>query len=164
MLIIGLIFSKNKLYSELFIETNLFVITGDTMQMQIPSLPSSSQALSGKTFLCFYLLNCSQKRKPASWIRTVCILLLLWSILLHESNCSSKQIWCFVFSDVLREALGLQQNQLAPFVYQMRMLGYPPGWMEEAKAETSGLAMYDKEGKGKYFVEASRKNDIWNWL
>ncbi|KAJ8312797.1 hypothetical protein KUTeg_010170 [Tegillarca granosa] len=29
----------------------------------------------------------------------------------------------------------------------MRVMGYPPGWLEDAKVQTSGLAMFDKDGK-----------------
>ena len=54
------------------------------------------------------------------------------------------------YSEELQEALGLRKNQLPPFIYQMRICGYPPGWLDDAKAETSGLAMYHKGGKGKY--------------
>lgn len=49
-------------------------------------------------------------------------------------------------SDGLREALGLRKNQLPPFIYHMRLLGYPPGWLEEAKFVHSNLAMFDSEG------------------
>ncbi|CAG9864207.1 unnamed protein product [Phyllotreta striolata] len=47
----------------------------------------------------------------------------------------------------LREALGIDKNQLPPYIYQMRMLGYPPGWLEEAKFVYSNLAMFDPDGK-----------------
>nr|XP_023024758.1 zinc finger CCHC domain-containing protein 8 homolog [Leptinotarsa decemlineata] len=50
-------------------------------------------------------------------------------------------------SDGLREALGLRKNQLPPYIYQMRLLGYPPGWLEEAKFIHSNLKMFDSEGK-----------------
>nr|CAI5831335.1 unnamed protein product [Callosobruchus analis] len=50
-------------------------------------------------------------------------------------------------SDSLRDALGLRKNQLPPYIYQMRLLGYPPGWLEEAKFVYSDLAMFDAEGK-----------------
>ncbi|KAJ8918642.1 hypothetical protein NQ315_013148 [Exocentrus adspersus] len=50
-------------------------------------------------------------------------------------------------SDKLREALGLRKHQLPPFIYSMRILGYPPGWLEEAKFFHSNLAMFDTEGK-----------------
>lgn len=53
------------------------------------------------------------------------------------------------FSNSLREALGLQQNQLPSYIYMMRQLGYPPGWLEATVQHTSGLAMFDRHGKGK---------------
>ncbi|KAL4224071.1 Zinc finger CCHC domain-containing protein 8 [Mactra antiquata] len=50
-----------------------------------------------------------------------------------------------VISDTLREALGLKPHQLPLHIYMMRILGYPPGWMEEAKS-APGLSMFDKDG------------------
>ncbi|XP_041347941.1 zinc finger CCHC domain-containing protein 8-like [Gigantopelta aegis] len=50
-------------------------------------------------------------------------------------------------SDDLREALGLASNQLPSYIYRMRMLGYPPGWLAEAQMDTSGLVIFDKHGK-----------------
>lgn len=47
----------------------------------------------------------------------------------------------------LRKALGLHSDQLPLFIYKMRVMGYPPGWLEDAKVQTSGLAMFDKDGK-----------------
>lgn len=35
---------------------------------------------------------------------------------------------------------------LPPWIYQMRVLGYPPGWLEEAKVFYSNLDMFDAEG------------------
>ena len=52
------------------------------------------------------------------------------------------------FSDNLREALGISANQIPVYVYRMRMLGYPPGWLEHAKKQVSGLVLFDKHGKG----------------
>lgn len=54
----------------------------------------------------------------------------------------------FLFSDNLREALGLKNNQLPLFIYNMRVIGYPPGWMNEAVFEKSGLSLFDSDGKG----------------
>ena len=45
-------------------------------------------------------------------------------------------------SKKLREALGLRHNQLPPYVYRLRELGYPPGWLREAQIRHSGLALY----------------------
>ncbi|KAL1490956.1 hypothetical protein ABEB36_011625 [Hypothenemus hampei] len=46
----------------------------------------------------------------------------------------------------LRKALRLKKNQLPCYIYQMRKLGYPPGWLEEAKYEASPLAVFDIDG------------------
>lgn len=59
------------------------------------------------------------------------------------------------FSSQLREALDLRKNQLPPFIYQMRTLGYPPGWLEEAKFVHSNLDMFDTEGRA--VRQANRK-------
>lgn len=48
-------------------------------------------------------------------------------------------------SDNLREALGLCGQDAPPFIYRMRMLGYPPGWVPGD--QDSGIVLYGKEGK-----------------
>lgn len=50
-------------------------------------------------------------------------------------------------SDKLKDALGLRKNELPLHIYRMRLLGYPPAWLEEAKIQHSGLALYDSKGK-----------------
>uniref|UniRef100_A0A2M4CJ76 Putative agap005070-pa-like protein n=2 Tax=Anopheles darlingi TaxID=43151 RepID=A0A2M4CJ76_ANODA len=50
-------------------------------------------------------------------------------------------------SDHLREALGLGSRDLPFHIYRMRMLGYPPGWLEEAKVTYSGLQLFDSNGE-----------------
>lgn len=45
----------------------------------------------------------------------------------------------------LRNALGLRSKELPIHIYRMRMLGYPPGWLEHAKVSGSGLSMFDSE-------------------
>ncbi|KAK3927489.1 Zinc finger CCHC domain-containing protein 8-like protein, partial [Frankliniella fusca] len=50
-------------------------------------------------------------------------------------------------SKKLQRALGLQRNQLPRHIYRMRMLGYPPGWVEEAKVTHSGLTLFDSQGE-----------------
>jgi len=55
---------------------------------------------------------------------------------------------CSMHSDNLRAALGIKLNQLPPYIYQMRVFGYPPGHLESARQETSGLAMFGKHGLG----------------
>ncbi|XP_078410255.1 zinc finger CCHC domain-containing protein 8 [Cetorhinus maximus] len=48
-----------------------------------------------------------------------------------------------VISVELKEALGMTDETLPPFIYRMRRLGYPPGWLLETQQENSGLALYD---------------------
>ncbi|XP_055511675.1 zinc finger CCHC domain-containing protein 8 [Leucoraja erinacea] len=48
-----------------------------------------------------------------------------------------------VISAELKEALGITDETLPPFIYRMRQLGYPPGWLLETQQENSGLALYD---------------------
>ncbi|CAH1801702.1 unnamed protein product [Owenia fusiformis] len=50
-------------------------------------------------------------------------------------------------SENLRGALGLRDIEVPPWIYQMRMMGYPPGWLKEAECQTSGISMFDKHGK-----------------
>ncbi|KAK6638353.1 hypothetical protein RUM44_008782 [Polyplax serrata] len=49
-------------------------------------------------------------------------------------------------SKKLRNALSLRSDQQPSFIYRMRVLGYPPAWLEEAKVSHSGVAMYDTTG------------------
>lgn len=48
-----------------------------------------------------------------------------------------------IMSQDLLDALGITVNTLPPFIYRMRELGYPPGWLKEAEMENSGLMLYD---------------------
>ncbi|XP_046636742.1 zinc finger CCHC domain-containing protein 8 homolog [Daphnia pulicaria] len=48
-----------------------------------------------------------------------------------------------VISRELREALGLRSSEIPLHIYQMRILGYPPGWIEHIKEYSSGLEMID---------------------
>lgn len=50
-------------------------------------------------------------------------------------------------SDDLRKALGLRNKELPEYIYRMRILGYPPGWLEEAKIFHSGITMFDSKGR-----------------
>lgn len=56
----------------------------------------------------------------------------------------------------LKEALGLRNNELPPYIYRMRVLGYPPGWVEEAFESQSELSLFDSNGK---MVGTSKKNE-----
>lgn len=50
-------------------------------------------------------------------------------------------------SENLRDALGLDDNELPPYIYKMRSLGYPPGWIAEFQEKSSDLCLFDIEGK-----------------
>ena len=45
-------------------------------------------------------------------------------------------------TDCLKSALGLRKGEIPFYFYRMRKLGYPPGWLEEAKVTDSGIALY----------------------
>lgn len=53
-----------------------------------------------------------------------------------------------ISSNNLRQALGINSTELPPYIYQMRIVGYPPGHLENAKRRFSGLTMFDKNGLG----------------
>lgn len=42
----------------------------------------------------------------------------------------------------LKDALGLRKRELPLYIYKMRLYGYPPGWLEEAKVSHSGLSLF----------------------
>jgi zinc finger CCHC domain-containing protein 8 len=50
----------------------------------------------------------------------------------------------------LRKALGLQDNQLPMYIYNMRRCGYPPGWLREARVKKSGLQVFHDNEEGMY--------------
>ncbi|XP_073972645.1 zinc finger CCHC domain-containing protein 8 homolog isoform X1 [Rhodnius prolixus] len=50
-------------------------------------------------------------------------------------------------SEKLKEAVGLKKDTLPRYIYNMRRLGYPPGWLEEAKISHSGINMLDSNGE-----------------
>ncbi|XP_044755169.1 uncharacterized protein LOC123314116 [Coccinella septempunctata] len=52
-----------------------------------------------------------------------------------------------VISENLRIALGLNKNELPNHIYRMRCLGYPPGWLEEAKVSPSDLTLFNIDGE-----------------
>lgn len=50
-------------------------------------------------------------------------------------------------SESLRQALGLRSRELPLYIYKMRLYGYPPGWLEDAKIAHSGLTLFNAEVK-----------------
>lgn len=49
-------------------------------------------------------------------------------------------------SKKLKKALGLQPKELPPFIYRMRQLGYPPGWLLDARVGHSGISLFGHDG------------------
>lgn len=47
----------------------------------------------------------------------------------------------------LRNALDVEHSELPFFTYRMRILGYPPGWLQDAEIEESGLEIYGLDDK-----------------
>ena len=50
-------------------------------------------------------------------------------------------------SDKLREALGLRKDEAPKYIYLMRELGYPPGWLKHAEIQSSGISLYHEGRK-----------------
>ena len=66
----------------------------------------------------------------------------------HEDQTKREQyqhIKPGVISSKLREALNVSEHDLPPFIYRMRMIGYPPGWVPSN--DDSGIVVYGAEGK-----------------
>lgn len=53
-------------------------------------------------------------------------------------------------SGELLEALGLPENGIPVHVYRMREIGYPRGWIDEAKVEYSGISIFTAPNKCNY--------------
>lgn len=78
---------------------------------------------------------------------TVRIILKHWnSVCFHPNKKVFRLPFFFILSEELQDALGVTDKSLPPFIYRMRQLGYPPGWLKEAELENSGLALYDGKG------------------
>lgn len=50
-------------------------------------------------------------------------------------------------SNTLLDALGVPENGIPVHIYKMREIGYPRAWIEEAKEEYSGIAIYTAPDK-----------------
>ncbi|XP_076363323.1 uncharacterized protein LOC143253395 isoform X2 [Tachypleus tridentatus] len=60
----------------------------------------------------------------------------------------------------LQRALDLRPNQLPPYIYRMRILGYPPGWLKEAEIKSSGLMLYGSDGKAIHHDENIEDGEV----
>jgi zinc finger CCHC domain-containing protein 8 len=63
-------------------------------------------------------------------------------------------------SDDLKQALGLSGNEIPLHVYKMRLYGYPPGWLEDAKVQHSGLALFTGKENEQTDEEKTFKYDV----
>ncbi|XP_034103622.1 zinc finger CCHC domain-containing protein 8 homolog [Drosophila albomicans] len=45
-----------------------------------------------------------------------------------------------------RHAMGYSRGELPFMFYRMRVLGYPPAWLEEAKVQSSGITLFNADG------------------
>lgn len=63
-------------------------------------------------------------------------------------------------SDALRKALGIKNNQLPPYIYLMRELGYPTGWLLEAQVKKSDLELvHDDDMKSEELAQTEIEYD-----
>ena len=72
----------------------------------------------------------------------------------HFDDSAMKRFGRFkpgVISDELREALGINEQDLPPYIYRMRQLGYPPGYLP--KATKPSLLIYDGDGSINDYIE-----------
>lgn len=67
----------------------------------------------------------------------------------YESCGSAGEIQPGKISAELREALNLPENDLPIWIYRMRALGYPPGWLKKAIVDTSDIFDTDKDTESK---------------
>lgn len=121
----------------------------------------------GKHFLneCTKEINMarvSQKRKEMARERDAAPKKLRY----FEHEMLSQRFQPGKYSKELRNALDLCPEDLPPFIYRMRVLGYPPGWLTYAEVEKSGITIYglddhekSKENKKAEEVEAGEVED-----
>jgi len=64
-----------------------------------------------------------------------------------------------IISYELRQALGIRENQLPIYIYNMRRCGYPPGWLREARVKKSGLQVFHDNEEGE-IIETKKSEPI----
>lgn len=60
-------------------------------------------------------------------------------------------------SKKLSEALGLRRDYLPAYIYKLREMGYPPGWLQQAEISQSGVALYLEDGRK---VETGEEGEV----
>ncbi|CAK1545157.1 unnamed protein product [Leptosia nina] len=149
------------------IDNNLFFIDTDpnNVDVQIPMYKKASQSISNNPveensdnrpvrsqFVCFncdgehQLKDCPKPRnhaRVAEKRRNMGVKLGRYHV---EDDQKYGHLIPGRISGQLRYALGLKRYELPLHIYRMRLLGYPCGWMEEAKILPSGINMFDSSG------------------
>lgn len=69
-----------------------------------------------------------------------------------EELAADKKCQPGVVSSELKQALGLHDDKLPIWIYRMRLLGYPPGWLKVADMSKTVMPLLDgsKETTGHY--------------
>ncbi|KAH8284895.1 hypothetical protein KR054_002543 [Drosophila jambulina] len=57
-----------------------------------------------------------------------------------------------------RHAIGYARGELPFMYYRLRVLGYPPAWLEEAKVQSSGIALFNADVSGPHYHIRELKN------
>lgn len=124
-----------------------------------PDEPAAGDAPPQPSVVCFncggnhFLNECtkeidmarvSQKRREMARERDVAPKKLRY----FEHEMLSQRFQPGKYSKELREALDLHPEDLPLFIYRMRVLGYPPGWLTYAEVENSGLKIYGLDDPG----------------
>ena len=67
----------------------------------------------------------------------------LIGLTIDSKEMSLRCVALVLCSDQLRKALGLRKGEVPEYIYNMRVLGYPPGY-KLAGSNWSGMSMYDE--------------------
>lgn len=76
----------------------------------------------------------------------------------YETNRSGEEIKPGRISAELRAALNLAENDLPIWIYRMRALGYPPGWLSKATVDTSDI--FDTDSSPNDSLKRKEQSDI----
>lgn len=78
----------------------------------------------------------------------------------HLDDSAMKRFGRFkpgLITDELREALGITEQDLPPYIYRMRHLGYPPGYLP--KTVKPSLLIYDGDGSINDYIEEEDEHE-----
>lgn len=83
----------------------------------------------------------------------------------HDDEDQFSSLVPGALSDDLKQALSISGNEIPLHVYKMRLHGYPPAWLEEAKVQNSGLALFngrenEESGEAKIKYDVQKIHDF----